>query len=138
RNLEDALAVPLVTRLPLTEYAIGRVQIDGPAPIGHRVGMRALLDQVPLREHEIPFETTAFPLTRYHPHPFERHRIRLGKFPRVLDVIPNAVYHPPKLPFDAFGVMYCIQAPAMLHPPQLAAMLVGFEVAEPGDFLRYV
>src|SRR3546814_20017603 len=93
-----------------------------------------LLDEVALRQHVFPFETAALPLAWYHPYPLKCHRLRLGEFPRVLDVIPDAVYHLPELPLDAFGVMHVVQPDAVFYPPQLTAVSVGFEVADPGDF----
>src|SRR3546814_16088492 len=62
RDLEDALAVPLVAGLALTEYAIGRVQVDRPATIRHRIRMVPLLDEVALSQNVFPFDTAALPL----------------------------------------------------------------------------
>src|SRR3546814_11287011 len=96
-DLEDAVAVPVVAGLARTEYAIGMVQVDRPATIRHRIRMVPLLDDVALRQHVFPFETAALPLAWYHPYPLKCHRLRLGEFPRVLDVIPDAVYPLPEI-----------------------------------------
>src|SRR5690606_16404142 len=39
RNLEHALAVPLVAGFPFAKHPVGRVQVDRPTPVGHRIRM---------------------------------------------------------------------------------------------------
>ena len=137
-DLVDALGVPLVAARPLAEDAVGRVQVDRPAAEGDGVRMLPLFDDVLLNHHRVALEAAAFALAGDVPHPLQRQVFSVRELARVLDVVPHAVDHAPQLPLDGLGLVHRVEAPAILDPPQAAAVGLRVEAAEARDFADVV
>ncbi len=138
-NRVNPFGVPLGATGLRAEHSLGRVHVDGPAAERHRVLMRALLDDVVLREDVIALEAPALALAGDHAHPLERQVFRLRKFPRILDVVPDPVNDLPELPFDPFRVVHGVEQAAVLDPPQFAAVFPRVELPparDPRDVLQ--
>ncbi len=129
RDLVDALGVPLVTAGPFAVDAVGRVQVDGPAAKGDGIVEVALLDDVLLGEHVGALEAAALALAGNVADPLQRQVLGIGKLARILDVVPDAVDHLPQLPLDGLGLVDGVQSPAVLDPPETAAVGAAVEVA---------
>ena len=114
--------MPLVAAGPLAVDAVGRMQVDRPAAEGDRVVEVALLDDVLLGEHVVALEAAALAFAGDVADPLQRQGLGLGKLARVLDVVPDAVDHLPELPLDRLGLVDGVEPPAVLDPPELAAV----------------
>jgi hypothetical protein len=135
----NPLGVPLGATGLRAEHALGRVHVNGPAAERHRVIMRALLDDVMLREDVVALEASALALAGDHAHPLERQVFRLREFPRILDVVPDPVNDLPEFPLDALGVVHGVEQAAVLDPPQFAAVFPRVELPparDAGDVLQ--
>lgn len=109
------------------------MKIDGPAAEGNGVGLRALLDEVALRNHEISLEAAALAFTGNGADPLEGEIGGLGEFTGIFNVVPHSVGDFPELPLDLFGLVHGVAEPAVFDPPEAAAKLGGVEIAEARD-----
>ena len=133
RNRKNALGVPLLTAGFLAVDARRGVKIDGPTAEGNGVGLRALLDEVALGNHEISLEAAALAFAGDGADPFEGEVGGFGKLAGVFNVVPHAVRDLPELPFDFFGIVHGVAETAVFDPPEAAAELGGVEIAEARD-----
>jgi hypothetical protein len=121
--------MPLVAAGFFAVDAVGGVEVQRPAAHRYRVRVQPLLDQVLLAQHIIALKAAAFALAGDVPHPFQREGFGFGEFARILDMIPDAVHDFPQLPLDFLGIVNGIQPPAVLDPPQAAAVFARIEAA---------
>ena len=130
-NLIDSLADQMFAAGNPGIDPLRRMQIAAPASVRYGILMNKASDDVLLREHVRTFETAAFPLARYLPHPLKRQISGFREFSRVLNVIPHSVNNAPKLPLDFFAFMNGIEPATPFHPPEMASIFAGFYLFVP-------
>jgi len=115
--------MPLGATGLLAVDTVCRMKIHGPAAEGDGVCMFGLADNIALGQDVITFETTALTLAGNGAYPFKGKGFCFWKVTGIFDVIPYPVGHLPKLPFDLFRLVDCVETSAILKPPETASRI---------------
>mgnify|MGYP007073476359 CR=1 FL=1 len=101
------------------------MQIDSPASEGDRIRVMSLFDDILLNQRIFTFKTAAFALTRNRSDPRQGKILRIGKIPRILDIIPHTVDDAPNFPLDLFRIVYRIEPSPLFEPPKTTTVFGG-------------
>ena len=104
------------------------MQVERPAAERHRVGLRALFDNILLREHVKSGKPAALALSGNRARPFEGEAFGFGKAAGVLDIVPYSVDHTEQFVLHFLGVAHGVEASSVFNPPVFAAGLCREEI----------